>query len=422
MKTEIAYTDVDEALSRLFAEVKLAPSAETVPVERAYGRIILEDLVSDMDIPVRNTSHVDGFAVRADDTVGASETTAVSLRLVGSVDLVEVPAKALGKGEAIKVRTGSYLPEGCDDVVPKEYATVEGATVAITRPASKGREVVRGGSDIKRGDVILRRGHRIRAQDAELAKILGHDRMVVSKPPLAAIISVGSELTDDPKELSKGKILATHDIVVKHMVEAAGGATKDLGIIPDDLDAISRAISSGLEETQMALTIGGSSVGEADLVSGAINKIGRPGVVVHGLKLQPGRVAGFGVIGGKPVFILPGLIQSTVNAFVFLAYPFMRHLLGLRPARREGVVYARMTESIEFKRWQDFRKVTWVKVYEEEHGLMAQPVRGESPMFNVLVHSTGYILTPEHRQRIEKGDTVAVNLAPGISSLGAFAP
>ncbi|MBI4258720.1 MAG: molybdopterin molybdotransferase MoeA [Thaumarchaeota archaeon] len=422
MKSEIAYTDVDEALSKLFAEVTLTPSSETVPVEHCYNRVLFKDLRSDVDIPFKNSSHVDGFAVRAEDTAKASKSAPVTLKLVGSVGLVESAEKPLAKGQAIKVRTGSYLPDGCDGVVPKEYATLENNTVIISNPVNEGAEVVRGGSDIKKDDIVLRKGHKLRAQDIELAKTLGHSQLVVSRPPVAAIISVGSELTDDPAEVGKSKILATHDIVITHMVEEAGGKAKDLGIIPDDLDVISKAISQGLLEASMVFTIGGSSVGEADLVSAAINKLGKPGVVVHGLKLQPGRVAGFGVVQGKPVFILPGLIQSTVNAFVFLAYPLIRRLLGLLSARRDGVVYAKMADAVEFRRWEEFKKVTWVKVYEGIDGLMAQPVRGESPMLNVLIQTTGYVLTPEHRLKLEKGETVAVNLVPGISMLSTYAP
>jgi molybdenum cofactor synthesis domain-containing protein len=370
-----------------------------------------------IDLPFADSSHVDGYAVKVEDTRGASSENPTVLRLVGEVGLVEVPQTVLGKGETIKVRTGSYLPAGCDGVIPKEYVEVDGLTVRVSRPVNLGAEVVPRGSDIKNGSMVLGRGHRLRAQDLEVLKILGQMEVTVAGRPVIALLSVGSELTDRPDEVGRGKIMSTHDIVVSHMVEHAGGEARDLGIVPDDLHALTEAMRRGLRDASMVLTIGGSSVGEADLVADAVDRLGSPGVVVHGLKLQPGRVSGFGVVDGKPIFFLPGLIQSTVNAFVFLAYPLLRDLLGLPRARREGVLYAHMAEALEFRRWQDFKKVTWVRVREGDGGLVAEASRGESGMFSVLLRSTGYVLTPEQKQRIEKGEAVAVNFVPGVSAL-----
>ena len=417
MGHSIAYVDVDEALSKLFREVRLGPLVEPIPVESAYGRVTSTEIQAPIDLPVANSSHVDGYAVKVEDTYGASSENPIDLRLVGEVGLVEAPQTVLRKGETIKVRTGSYVPAGCDAVIPKEYVDVNGFTIRVSRPANLGAEVVPMGSDIRKGSLVLGRGHRLRAQDLEVLKVLGQMEVTVARKPVIALLSVGSELTDRPEEVGRSKILSTHHIVVSHMVEHAGGEARYLGIVPDDLHSIAETIRRGLRETLMVLTIGGSSVGEADLVADAADRLGSPGVVVHGLKLQPGRVSGFGVVDGKPIFFLPGLIQSTVNAFVFLTYPLIRDLLGLPRARREGVVYAKMAEAVEFRRWQDFKKVTWVHVHEEDGGLLAESIRGESGMFRVLLQSTGYVLTPERRQRIEKGEAVAVNLVPGVSAL-----
>ena len=232
--------------------------------------------------------------------------------------------------------------------------------------------------------------------------------------PSVGIISVGSELTDNFEEITSGKTLRSHDFMVKQLVSDLGAIPKDHGIVPDNVDLIKTKLSSVLNDSSVILTIGGSSVGESDLVSQAVQELGDPGMLIHGLQLQPGRVAGFGCISGKPIILLPGLIQSTINAFIFLVFPLIRNLLRLPVDRKDWSLYATLSDSVTFNSFTSFKHITWVRLKRIENKLIAVPVLGDSSMLSVFLQSHGYILTDSNVRMINTGDLVEVNQIKSI--------
>ncbi|MEM4165086.1 MAG: molybdopterin molybdotransferase MoeA [Nitrososphaerales archaeon] len=413
---QIEYTDPDEVFKELLKAQQVKPQVLTVNISDAFNFVLAEDVASPIDVPTFNSSHLDGFAVRSMDTEGASLQNPIILNIKGSIDLGELPPVTIQKGDSYQVRTGSYLPEGCDAVVGKEDVKVEGDKVYVTKPVKPGSEVVRKGSDVAKGMVVLRAGHKIKAQDLGMLRLLRLDKVKVYAKPVVAVASIGSELTESIEEAEKGKTLNTHAYTLTALIKSAGGEPLYLGIVPDDTAAIKDIIVKGLSKSSLMLTIGGSSIGEADLVSKTLQTFA-PTMHKHGLKLHPGRVAGCCVVKGKAIIILPGLIQSTINAFVYLALPLIRHLSGLDTSRCEATVRAKLAEDLVFHRFPDFKKMTWVSLKKAEEGLLAYPIRGDSPMLNVLVRADGYILTEPNKMIVEKGTAVDVALVPGLSSL-----
>lgn len=413
---EIEYTDPDVVFKELLEAQQIKPKVVDVDVAEAFNRVLAEDVYSPIYVPAFDSSHLDGYAVRSVDTEGATLQSPVALTVSGSIDLGERPLGSLQKGCCYRVRTGSYLPEGCDAVVGKEDVRVEGDKIYITKPVKSGSEVVRKGSDVAKGMLVLHAGRKIRAQDLGMLRLLRLNKVKVFAKPKVAVASIGSELTESIEEAEKGKTLNTHAYTLSALVRSVGGDPIYLGIVPDEPQAIRNAILKGLSKSSLLLTIGGSSVGEADLVSKTIRTLA-PSMLRHGLKLHPGRVAGCGVVKGKPIIMLPGLIQSTVNAFVYLALPLIRILSGLEASRCEATVRARLAEDLIFHRFPDFKKMTWVCLEKADGELIAHPIRGDSPMLNVLVRADGYILTDPNKMVVKRDTAVDVALVPGLSSL-----
>jgi len=412
----IEYTDPDEVFEALLATQRMQPKVVEVGVADAFNRVLAEEVKSPIDVPAFNSSHLDGYALRSIDTVNATPEHPVALTIRGSIELGVEPPKVIQAGEAYRVRTGSYLPEGCDAVVGKEEVYVEGDKVYVTKPVKAGSEVVRKGSDVAKGMVVLKAGHKLRAQDLGMLRLLRYTKVKVYAEPVVAVASIGSELTESVEEAEQGKTLNTHAYTITALIRSAGGKPLYLGIAPDDPQAIKDTILKGLAKSSLLLTIGGSSVGEADLVSKTLQTL-TPTLHKHGLKLQPGRVAGCCVVNGKAIIMLPGLIQSTVNAFVYLALPLIKKLSGQEATRYDAMVRARLAEDLIFHRFPEFKKMRWVSLRKEGGELVAYPITGDSPMLNVLVRANGYILIEPNRMLVEKGSYIDVALVPGLSSL-----
>ena len=413
----ISYVDVDKALQILLDSCEVKPSLESVMTVDSYKRTLGQNIRSPTNVPSIDRSHMDGYAVRSADLRNASTSSPVKLKIKSILKLIDTSSPALKRGESIKVPTGGLVPNGSDAVVPKENARISVGHVEFFSPVTQGKAVVKKGCDIKFDDIVFRKGLILKTQDIALLRFLGFEKVKVYRRPVVGLLSVGTELTDKHDDVKFGKVFRSHEIMIETLVKEAGAIPKDFGIVPDDLLKIKKKIASALKETSVILTIGGSSVGDADLVSRAVDSLGAPGMIEHGLRLQPARVAGFGIINGKPIILLPGLIQSAVNAYIFLAYPLIRKLIGLVPDRRSWSVSATLSERIYFKSFREFKHVTWVKLWHDKEALRAKPILGNSQMMGILMKSDGYVLSDEGLEYLEKGTRVEVNRILGLVGL-----
>jgi molybdenum cofactor synthesis domain-containing protein len=199
-------------------------------------------------------------------------------------------------------------------------------------------------------------------------------------------------------------------------VVEAGGIPVELGIVPDNIIKISEKIGEGLRKADIIITIGGSSAGEKDLVPRAIDSMGKPGVIIHGIKRKPGRVSGLGIINGKPIVMLPGLIQSTIVGFHVFALPLIQLASGLSTINSATTIRAKIAEEVSFKSFTAFQQVTFVKIKRTQDGLMAEPLIGESSLLSIPVKANGFIVTPEHKSIIKKWEEIEVHFIPGLFS------
>jgi molybdenum cofactor synthesis domain-containing protein len=410
------YTSLEAAMALLNKNTKVSPRRETVPLGLAYGRVLYGDVLSRYDIPPRDSSHMDGFAVRSSDLAAASASSPVRLRKVEGSALGEIPKRILKRGEAHSILTGGFLPAGADAVVQVERVRVSSDAVEVLIPAAKGEFVYPGGRDVKKGDRVLEAGRTLRGPDLVLLGSLHMEAIPVYAKPRVAIIPTGNELSESIGNTEPGKVAETHTLLLSKLVEGAGAIPVHMPIVRDDAGEIGQSISVGLRVADIVLTVAGSSVSDTDLADQAINSAGRPGVLVHGMKVHRGRVMGFGVAAGKAVVILPGPIQGAVNAFVVMVYPLIRAMLG-RGFESPPSIPARVGNDWDVgKRYRDFTKVVYVRMKTEGEEIIVEPSIGETEKITFLTQSDGYLIVGEETTALKKGEPVRVHRLSGLSS------
>jgi molybdopterin molybdotransferase len=383
--------------------------SEFVDLLAAYNRVLAEDIVSAEDVPGFSRSTVDGFAVKASDTFGASETLPAILTLAGEVKMGKRTEVVVEHGKAVKIPTGGMLPKGSDSVAMLEYTQLLGDnTLCIERPVAPKDNVVSKGDDIKKGSILLKRGHTIRPQDLGAIAGIGRSSVRVVKPPVVSVISTGDEIKDPAEEISPGEIRDTNTYALCGLVHKWGADAKPIGIIKDDFTELQAAVKTALNTSDIVLLSGGSSVGTKDHTLSVIESLGKPGVLAHGLAVKPGKPTVIGVVDSKPVIGLPGHPVSAMIIFELLVRPLISLFLG-RPEDFGGTkILARISRNISSAAGrQDFIRVKLEKRNEE---LWAIPVLGKSGLLSTMVDSDGLAHIPSERQGFAKGDKVVVEL------------
>jgi len=403
-------TKVDEALKTLFGAYSPPRlEAETLPLDEALGRVLAEDLVAPGDLPAFDRAAMDGYAVVAEDTFGASQSNPVALRLVAQILMGVPPSFTVQRGEAAEITTGAPMPQGADAVLMLEYARrLDDSEVEALAAVTPGENVSRRGEDVVRGEVILRRGARMRPWDLALMAALGLDSVDVLRKPKVALLSTGSELVEVGATPKPGEVIDVNRLLLAGLVREIGGEALSLGITEDSVSALAARIKHGLECADLVLVTGGTSVGRTDLVPDAINSLGKPGMLLHGLSLRPGRPTGLALIDGKPIVSLPGFPVSASVAFQAIVEPLLLRLLGAEP-KPHPTVFARMARRVPSA--TGGRTVVRVVVTKTGEGYVAEPLRAAgSGILSSLVRANGLILVPEEKEGVEKDELVEVQL------------
>ncbi|HEY7109769.1 MAG TPA: molybdopterin molybdotransferase MoeA [Nitrososphaeraceae archaeon] len=413
-----SYSSVRTGYLKLLRSINIKACSDTIDLEDSFARVLWFNVHSNTNIPSRNCSHMDGFAVRYVDIKECSRSHSVTLNVISETGFGIKKDRNLIKGQSAKIATGKPLPYGADTIIPLECAKfdVKERRINISSSFPKGSFVSIAGTEIKRNTLLLRRLHIIRAQDIGLLSLLGIRKLKVFKKPIVGLIPTGSELTDEFDNIKQGKILNTNSKVLSRLIEASGGLSLDLGITPDNVEEIQAKIKQALTYCDIVLTTGGSSIGDKDLVAESINAIGNPGIIVHGVRLDRGRVTGLAALRRKPIIILPGPIQGAVNAFIIFAQPLIRYMLGL-PSNTKPLIIAKLMQDWNArKRYQNFTKILYVKLRLLRSGqFSALPVVGETTNITVLTRTNGFILVPERISTLKKGQLVKIRILPGSS-------
>lgn len=418
-----SYQSVDYAFTKLCQNIQPCLETALVPVFESKGCVLKEDIISNNNIPPYSSSHMDGFALKSEDTIHASESNPITLKISNGKSLLGVPpSDVIKSGESYRIQTGGYLPNTTDAVVPIEHVRAVGYdSIEVLSPTKKGSFVYPAGSDIKEGEKVLHKGQVLRAQEMALLAFLNISMVPIFRKPIIAIIPTGTELIDDVEENKKSKtqkIVNTNGPILSCIIEELGGIPLNFAVTPDKMDILGKNIKMALLKSDIVITLGGSSVGEHDIVETTINSFGTPGVLIHGVKLDRGRVSGLGVIDGKPIFILPGPIQGALNAFIVFVRPLVRMFSGLSE-KSDVKIVATITENWQArKKFSDFTKILYVNVSRSDDSFLAKPIVGETQSISLLTKSNGYIIIPEIVTSINADEKAEVNLLPGFSYIG----
>ena len=395
-------------------------AAQEVALAMALGRVLSTDVRAPVDSPLFDRSAVDGYAVRSADAATASPEAPARLAYVGEVAMGTGSTVTVGPGQAVWVATGAMLPTGADGVIMVERTAREAETVLLRQAVFGGDNVVRRGADLRAGDLVLRAGHTVRPQDVAVLASMGLAAVAVRPRPRVAIIAGGDELVSPGQPLGPGQIYDANSYAMAAQIESWGGEPRIMPRVPDQPDAVQAALREAVDEAQLVLLSGGSSVGIKDLSAEAIDAVGTPGVVVHGVAMRPGRPTMVGVVDGVLVIGIPGNPVSAMVACEVFARPAVETLLGVVPARTAGVtgdgtVTGRLSARVPSQQGrQDYVRVRLVQDGDADGTGQAapavEPVPGGSGVIRSMVDADGLLIVPPDRADLAAGETVDVHL------------
>lgn len=382
------------------------PASETLALEHCLGRVLATDIAAPLDVPGFDRSTMDGYAVQARDTFGASASMPAMLRLIGEVQMGAEPDFAIEQGECAAISTGGRLPMGADSVAMIEYTSqMDGGTVLIESPLSPGKHIAFRGDDVKSGNIVLERGLRLRPQDLGTLAALGMDSAPVFVRPRVGIISTGDELVQAGKPLGGAQVYDINSHALAAAVTEAGGHVMNIGVVRDDWDALSTTVENALCECDMLLISGGSSVGTLDMTRKLIDSAGEPGVFVHGVAVKPGRPTIIGNVCGKPVFGLPGHPVSAYLIFLLLVRPLLLAMGGAADIAARGAA-AILTDKLPSAGGRE--EFAPVSLRYDDDELFATPLWYKSGLISTLSRADGFAHIPRNREGYDKGDIVRI--------------
>ena len=389
--------EAETALGMLIGKIRKDKLPEQQSrIEEALGLVSAADIISLEDLPSFARSTVDGYAVRAEDTFGATETMPVYLTLFHEVLMSREADFMLPHYNASKIPTGGMLPENANAVVMFEHVQIiDKQMIEVLKSVAPGDNVVQVGEDVKKGDVVIRKGQRMRPQDIGACAGIGVTEIAVYKRPSVSIISTGDEIVAASEVPEIGKVRDINSYVISGMILESGGIPLNKGIFKDDYETLRNAIEAAMADSQAIVISGGTSVGTKDMVARIINDVGRPGVLFHGVSLKPGKPMIGGVISGIPVFGLPGHPAAVSICFELFIRPVLHVLSGLRerwPQYSSRTVRARLTKNISSSHGRE--EHVRVMLEEKAGELWAVPVLGKSGLITTLVRADGTMVVP----------------------------
>jgi putative molybdopterin biosynthesis protein len=384
----------EEARRRFAARIDCSPlAAEGLALAAALGRVLAADIVAPVDAPPFDRSNVDGFAVRAADTVGASDRVPRRLTLNAEVVACGVaPAVEVKAGTATAIGTGGVIPRGADAVVMIEQTELIEDAVApaidVRRAVGSGQYISFAGSDIARGETLLRKGARIGSREVGMLAACGLAAIDVVRRPRVAVLSTGDELVAPGRPLPPGRVYDSNGAIIAAAISETGGEPVPFGAVPDDEAALERAMRAALESCDMVVLSGGTSKGAGDLSHRIVSRLGKPGIVIHGVALKPGKPLCLAVIGDKPLIVLPGFPTSAIFTFHTFVAPIIRARAGLPPEAAKAVT-ARVPVRIASELGRE--EFVLVSLVTSADGLIAFPIGKGSGAVTAFSQADGFL-------------------------------
>lgn len=405
----------DSAREKLLSELTPLGQAAVIETSAALGRVIAEDVLAPHPLPEFPRSTVDGYAVRARDTFGASDSLPGYLKLAGEVPMGAAPSFGIRPGECALIHTGGMLPEGADAVVMLEYTQVAGGELEILRAVAGGENLIRVGEDVQQGQVVLRRGSLLRPAEIGGLMALGITKLRVVNKARVGLISSGDEVIPAEQPPAPGQVRDINAHTLSALAQRSGGEAVYYGIIPDNFAALQTAAQNALAECDVVVITAGSSASTRDMTAQVIAALGKPGVLVHGINTRPGKPTILGVCSGKAVIGLPGNpVSALVNGYLFVV-PVIEKLLGLPLDRPRPSIPARLTVNLAS---QAGREDWWpVKLLPSPigsgaggEGWLAEPIFGKSNLIFTLAAADGLLKIHPDATGLDAGELVDVFL------------
>jgi len=398
-------------------------STEIINFKESINRVLAKDIHSPEDLPPFTRSTVDGFAVRAIDTAGASSSLPVYLKVTGKIAMGSKTNISIASGEVVKIATGGMMPAGADAVIMVEYTEyLDDHTIETGSAVAAGENVVWKGEDIKKGELLLSSGHLLRPQDVGVLAGLGIIDVKVYKKPEVAIISSGDELISPESEPDMGQIRDINSYALGATVQKNGENTRYIGIIKDSFSRLQEAVKNSLT-SDLVLISGGSSVGLKDMTIDVLNSLGKPGVLLHGISIKPGKPTILAVIDNTPVIGLPGHPASSWT----ISYNLVRPLIMALGGRDIGVednsnyscnvnfsskiIKAKLERNLVSDKGREQYvpvKLIFKEKFKDDIKYIARPITGKSSLITTLVEADGFIKIGTYREGLSRGEEIKV--------------
>jgi len=394
--------------ARAYAARFSVVGTQRVGLAEAAGRVLTDDVVSEIDLPGFRRSTVDGYAVRAASTFGASESAPALLELVGSVEMGASAEGTVGPGQAMRILTGGMLPAGADAAVMVEHTEpLDDSAIEVTRAVAPMQNVIERDEDLARGERLLVGGTRLRAQEIGLLAALGHSEVQTFAAPVVSILSSGDEVVPVHEVPGPGQIRDVNSSTLSAMVLAAGGVARPIGIVEDDFDALLAASRAALEGADMVILSGGSSVGTRDLTLEVLSALPDSQILAHGVAIQPGKPTILAQVGGRAFWGLPGHVASAMVVFQVLVRHVLQRISGETGARAVGYpLPARLSRNLASVHGR--RQFVRVRLEERAGELWAVPAVGKSGLIRTTVESDGLVEIGENSEGLSEGALVLV--------------
>ena len=406
MKEFFKVTDLKKVLE--YASDFPRVETEEVSLSEATGRVLAQDIHADVDLPDFTRSTMDGFAVRASSTFGASEANPAYLSVIGSVTMGESPCFSIGIGQAARILTGGMLPKGADSVIMIEHTeSVDPTSIEVYRSVAPGQNILEKGEDISKSAVLVSGGKRLRAQETGLLAAFGQKRVRVYKKPVIGIISTGDEIVPIDETPGPGQIRDINMYTLSGLIKNTGADPVTFGIVRDDVNDLLKTCTLAMEKTDMVLISGGSSVGTRDFTIQVLTELPDAQILVHGISISPGKPTILAKSYHRAIWGLPGQVVSAMVVFEVVVKPFIEMIGGLSIEHKKVLrIPARLSRNISSSQGRaDYIRV---RLNQKNGVLWAEPILGKSGLINTMVNAHGLIEIGVNTEGLGKGAEVEV--------------
>ncbi|MFE8697802.1 gephyrin-like molybdotransferase Glp [Cytobacillus sp. FJAT-53684] len=399
---------VEETFSLIKEQIQPITEYINIPLFEALHFVVAEDIYASENVPDFRRSTVDGYAVKAKDTFGSSESFPGFLTLAGEVQMGQLPPGVLQTAEVMYVPTGGMLPEGSDAVIMIEHCEDMDGLINVFRQVAPGENVISVGEDMQKGALLLRKGTKLRSQELGALASQGITEVTVIRKPIIGYLSSGDEIVPiETERLAPGEVRDMNGMTIGALVTGWGFAFQYGGIVKDNREEFEKAAREMLEKADCLIVSGGSSVGAKDYSVEVIQSLGDPGVFVHGVSIKPGKPTILSMAGRKPVIGLPGHPASAIIIFHLFGKAILEQLNGFRYQEKQ-LTFARVTKNIPSSPGRtDYVRV---RLFEEDRIWYAEPIFGKSGLISTLVQSEGVIEIAARSEGVQKGDLVPIRI------------